>query len=362
MAVDSADNVIVTGAYTGTSSTPGAIEDFGLGTFINKGGGDVFVAKFSPAGDILWSKSFGGLGGDCSDAVAVDRSGNIVLSGHFDGSGLDFGGGPLSSSGGRDMFLAKLTPSGGYLWAKRLGGTGSDTPRAVALDPSGDVILAGSFENIVDFGGGPLSSAGGDDAFLAKYSGLNGSHLWSKRFGDAQAQAPYGVAADGNGNVVITGQFYGTIDMGGGAMIASQFQGGGTFLAKYSSSGTHLWSKGFGLSGLPAGPSALVAIDKDNNIVLAGTAPGPFDLGCGWIMGYASDPFAAKLSADGACLWTKRGDSQLAESGTAFAVDRNGDAFLVGNCGGQQDFGCSVQAYYPPTTTLNNSFLMKFGP
>jgi hypothetical protein len=73
----------------------------------------------------------------------------------------------------------------------------------------------------VNFGGGGLVSAGVGDIFVAKYSGADGSHLWSKRFGDTSADSGQGVAVDGSGNAVVTGVFNGTVNFGGGGLVSA---------------------------------------------------------------------------------------------------------------------------------------------
>src|SRR5579871_1167393 len=79
------------------------------------------------------------------------------------------------------------------------------------MAPDGSVLLAGSFEGTIDLGGGPLRSAGGDDVFVARLD-ASGKHLWSKRFGDAHAQHGRAVALDPSGNVVLAGDAQGTLD------------------------------------------------------------------------------------------------------------------------------------------------------
>src|SRR5262249_26201036 len=137
----------------------------------------------STSGRYLWSKGFGG--STLSDsvivnAVAADASGNVVITGQLQGR-ADFGGGALYSAGGSDVFIAKYSSSGAHLWSKSLGSTSTDTGYGIGVDSSGNVFVIGIFQGTVDFGGGGLTSAGGSDIFLAKYSS-SGAHLWSKRF------------------------------------------------------------------------------------------------------------------------------------------------------------------------------------
>ncbi|HEU4366366.1 MAG TPA: FlgD immunoglobulin-like domain containing protein, partial [Candidatus Krumholzibacteria bacterium] len=81
-----------------------------------------------------------------------------------------------------------------------------------------------------DFGGGPLVSAGGEDVFVAKYSHA-GAHVWSARFGDAQNDRALSVGVDAADQVMITGSFAEAINFGGGTFLANG--GGDFFLAKF---------------------------------------------------------------------------------------------------------------------------------
>jgi uncharacterized protein (AIM24 family) len=178
---------------------------------------DGFVAKFSGAnGTHVWSKRFGGTGQDETvDGVAVDGSGNVVVTGRFQGS-VNFGGAGLTSAGGQDVFLAKYSSSGTHLWSKRFGGTLGDRGNSVAVDGNGNVVVTGTFSGSIDFGGGALTSSGTQDLFLAKFSGTGG-HLWSKRFGGSSSyDVGTGVAVDDSDNVLVTGCFMGTADFGKG--------------------------------------------------------------------------------------------------------------------------------------------------
>jgi hypothetical protein len=106
--------------------------------------------------------------------VAADASGNVIVTGFFEGA-ADFGGDTLICAGGEDIFVAKYDASGAHQWSQRLGSTAGDQGLAVAVDGSGDVIVTGRFEGTVDFGGGDLTSAGGSDIFVAKYSDAVGT-------------------------------------------------------------------------------------------------------------------------------------------------------------------------------------------
>jgi hypothetical protein len=252
--------------------------DFGGGALFSAGAKDVFLVKYASSGAYVWSKRFGGSGFDLGGPVAVDGSGNVIVAGTFDGT-IDFGGGPLTTAGGRDIFVAKFSATGTYLWAKRFGGTSDDWVRGIAVDGAGNVVLTGQFLNTISFGGPTLTSAGFEDIFLAKLSGSDGSHVWSKRFGSSSTtDAGYGVAVDGTGNVAITGFFGQGVDFGGGTIWA---QGYDIFVAKYSSAGAYISSKRYGD---PAGSfdsqfGNAIAMSSGGNVFITGYFMGTLDFG-----------------------------------------------------------------------------------
>ena len=141
-------------------------------------------------GQLRWAKRRGGTSADNGKAITTDGSGNVLVGGSFTGT-VDFGGGALSSGGMDDAFLAKYLPDGTPVWSRRMGGTGNDGVTGIALDRSGNAFVTGYFQNAVDFGGGALSSAGLNDIFVAKYS-ATGGFLWAKRFGSTGDDEGFG--------------------------------------------------------------------------------------------------------------------------------------------------------------------------
>src|SRR5204862_1971023 len=134
---------------------------------------DGFVAEYSASGTPVFARGFGGDNSDSAESVAADSTGNVVVTGYQTSTSADYGGGQLSTRGGRDIFVAKYSPSGGYLWAKTIGGTGVDTGSGVATDGAGNVYVTGDFSASTgggDCGGGALYWAGSLDVFLVKYS------------------------------------------------------------------------------------------------------------------------------------------------------------------------------------------------
>jgi hypothetical protein len=230
----------------------------------------------------------------------------------------------------------------------------------IATDTNGDVFVTGVFGGAINFGGNTLMYAGQTDILLIKLSGLNGAHLWSKRFGSTGADGGYSIAVDSSNNVVMTGDFQRTVDFGGGPITSAGTSE--AFLAKFSGSdGSHLWSKGFSCSGGSTGLG--VAVDKyTDDIVMTGGAKGTTDFGGGPISIPGQSMFIAKYSSTGSYLWSKTfGALTFNATGEGVAIDGGGNALVTGEFQGTVNFGGGPQTSATGTTYIYDIFLVKFG-
>ena len=323
---DAAGNIFVTGDFGGTV-------DFGGGPLF--GLGDIFVVKLDANGTHLWSKGFG----DDDDfqfgtSVATDGSGNLVLTGSIKGI-VDFGGGPLPGASDYDVFIAKFDANGNHLFSKRFGDAEDQYGASVATDGSGNSILTGTFLGAVDFGGGPLTSAGAGDIYVTKF-GAEGTHLWSHRFGDSDPQNASSVASDASGSVLITGDFTGTVDFGGGPLVNPADES--IFVAKFAANGSHLWSQQFGDESGQYGFS--IAADGSSNVLITGLFDGALDFGGGPIASAGWDVYIAILDTNGNHLWSAGfGDRDNQQQGNSIAAGVSGNFALTGSFNGTLDFG-----------------------
>lgn len=308
----------------------------------------------SQPGAHIWSERFGGTSNDFGRAVKADSIGNLIVAGRFMGT-VDFGGGSLTNIGSSSLFVAKYTAEGVHQWSKAYGGTSSDViVQNIALDSSGNVVVIGYFTGAVNFGGGVLTSAGGNDIFLAKYSGATGAHVWSKRFGNTQDDAGYGVAVDEFGNVIVTGGFKGSVDFGGGALVAYA-SSADFFVAKYTASGTHQWSKRVTNTGDDYGYS--VVTDGSGDILLTGYFSGKIDFGGGVLTSAGLfDIFVVKYSGAGTHVWSKRLGSTQDDFGYGIDVDGSGNVMVTGAFKGSVDFGGGLLS----SVALQDIFLAKY--
>lgn len=216
VAVGSDGGVVATGYFQGAPT-------FGGDVLASAGNFDLFVVSLTAAGAQRWSKRVGAASADWAQAVTLDASNNVYITGYYQGS-VDFGGGLVTAPSGTDGFVASYTSTGSYRWARRMGGAtgvfGNATGYGLSIDPAGNVIVGGSFSGNVDFGGGFRASAGNTDAFLASYTAA-GAHRWSRRFGGDGADEFRGVAVDSSANVYAGGLFEATVDFGVGALVSA---------------------------------------------------------------------------------------------------------------------------------------------
>ncbi len=262
--------------------------------------------KVDASGATVWTKPFG-------TVVATSETGDVVVSGSFTGT-LTLDGTVLSSAGGSDVFVARLDPEGDVLRAVALGGSDDETVTSLVVDHAGraivsgpglgtvaldaaddpvwstgyfgslatdaanDVLVTGALVGTVDFGGGPLTSAGGEDVFVVKLD-QDGDHQWSARYGDAGAeQRGQAVAADFEGNVLVAGIFDGSIDFGTGELSlphcpSEAWCNESGFVVKLDPTGVALWSVARGpMRALPG-----LATTSTGNAVVSGATPGDAD-------------------------------------------------------------------------------------
>jgi hypothetical protein len=327
VATDGSYNIIVTGELNGTA-------DFGGGPLTSAGGADVFVAKFDINGAHLWSKRFGSTLNQIGYSVATNASGDIVLTGELNGT-ADFGGGPLTSAGGVDIFVAKFDAGGNHIWSKRFGDGSAQGGTSAAMDGAGNVIIEGELNGTADFGGGPLTSAGGVDIFVAKFDAA-GNHLWSKRYGAASDQLCNSIDVDGSDNIFVTGELNGTTDFGGGPLTSA----GSTdvFVVKIDANGNHIWSRRFGAA--LAQISNAVSADGAGNVAFVGELHGTMDFGGGPLTSAGgADIFVAKLDANGNHIWSKRFGGGGNQTGFSVVGYGSGGVAITGQFGGSTDFG-----------------------
>ena len=185
---------------------------------------DVYAAKFSgPGTSPLWQQVYatGVAGKDKGHAVAFLPGGDVAVTGFY-GTEIDFGLGVLSSTGDSEMFLARLSGADGSgVWAHSYGAAQPDASHALVVDLMGDIVIAGRFHDQVSFGGDPISSLDGQDVFVAKFAD-NGAHLWSRGYGGSGKENIWAAETDAAGNIYAAGHFTDAFDVGNPPLMSAE--------------------------------------------------------------------------------------------------------------------------------------------
>jgi len=352
--VDISGNVITVGNFSNTVDFDPTVT--GTQTLSSvPGGGGMFISKLSSAGNLLWAKSFDGPSDyNLIKGVDTDANGNIYVIGEF-GAVTDFDPAPnatftLAPSGPTDMFVSKLDASGNFVWAFQVGGTNnSEFCHSITVDASGNVYMMGSFSQSVDFdpsaGIGTLTSIGGGDAFIAKYTSA-GLYVWVGRIGGGGGATGGGITVDAAQNIYATGWFNGIADMDPAPATTFTFASMGAqdlFVCKLDASCNFVWAKQIGGSGQDL-PKA-IAHDANSNIYITGSFDTTADFDPSAVTypltaNAGQDLFICKLDANGAFVWAHSFGSatQDNDSGLSIAVSPQGNIFTTGGFYGSVDF------------------------
>lgn len=288
---DAAGNVLWSRTHdTGQTTRPEAVTVDAQGNAYVAGvhdsrtatGLDWIVVKYDPAGNVVRTFTYPASGEGWAYGVAVDAAGNVHVAGWTTGRKS------------ADALLVKFAPTGKVTWAKTYDGGYADVGRAVSVDAAGNVYLAASRGNGAD-----------DDYLVQKYSST-GRALWTRTVNYVR-DVPTGIGTDSAGNVYVAG----TTTWGDSSSDYSD-----TLVAKYTASGTALWTKAMDLGGLHDAATGLVV------------APGG-DLYLS-VTGYkidTKDSIAYRLDPAGNVRWSKA-YSDGDQSTAGIAVHGSGYVYL----------------------------------
>jgi hypothetical protein len=268
VSTDASDNVLFAGRFYGELT----VDSF---TLKSAGGWDMFLAKFSPAGDLLWVKGWGGPGDDYWRAAVADAQGNIFASGTFE-QRVTIGDTTLTSFGARDIVLVKLTPEGSPLWSRHLGGVGHDYCGRMSIDHDGNPIVVGDFTDRADFGSGSTYMSNGWDAFITKWS-TSGDFIWSRQIGGDGDELTWDVAVSPANETVVVGNYSAPVDFGEAVRATNGSVDG--FVAKYTADAAFIWSRNIGGTGYDQ--AGVVRVAPTGTLYVGGGYGGPVDFGGG---------------------------------------------------------------------------------
>lgn len=368
---DAAGNVFTTGVFSGTADL-----DPGSGTFnvTPVGAGDVYISKLDANGNFLWGKAIGGTSQENSFGITADPSGNLIVCGSFAGT-VDFDPGSgtfsLTSAGASDGFVLKLDANGDFVWAASIGSSLNEEVSALSTDGSGNIYAVGYFTGTIDFDPGSgtnnMTAAGGDDAFIVKYTPA-GAFLWSRKIGTSGNDRFNGIDVRANGYCYITGYYSGTIPQGelsNNSAIACQGSSDGLML-QLTAAG--VVSEGAVIGTAGDDQFTAVAVDEVNNqLFLAGHYSGTLNAPFNFINSGSTDICLINFEIGNTnnitnVIWAYGFGNAQAQYSRSLDVDPAGNVYWGGTISGTTsiDFDRSPNTSFLTAAGLNDGFLASY--
>jgi gliding motility-associated-like protein len=249
LVTDSQNNVYVTGFFSGTVDfDPSA----GVKNITAVGSFDVFVGKYKPDGTLTWVESMSGNGDNEAQGIALDKAGNISITGYFSSTILTVNSGPgisnLNNTGSSSGFVIHLDNNGGFLWAHALGNEEGSDGNKVATDSQGDVILTSAFAGSATIDGITYTPTNHNSYGLVEKYDPNGNLLWAIPLVDGIGRGADVMAGqvDSQGNIVISGFIYGSVNfnpLGTTYNLVPGTDNFSYFIAKYTPAGILIWAR-----------------------------------------------------------------------------------------------------------------------
>jgi len=317
-----------------------------------------------------WAAGMGGPLDEIGHSVAVDDSGNVYVTGAYRKT-VDFDPGVgtfyLTSTGETDIFVQKLSPQGGLIWAKSMGGNKDDYGYYVCTDAAGHVYVTGLFQGEADFDPGAdtfsLISAGYASIFVQKLD-PSGELIWAMSIGAHNDNGGRAMTTDASGNVFVTGFFSGRVDFDPGmetSYLASKGEGD-IFVQKLDSSGAFIWAKSVGGDFTETGLS--ITTDEMENVYVAGHFQGTVDFdsetGTEHITSRGgSDIYVMKLDPSGDFIWVRTVGGRSHESAKSIAIDALNNVYVTGVFQDTVDFDPGPETNYLTATEGIDVFIQK---
>ncbi len=349
IAIDDSSNTYVVGYFQSQISFNRSI---GSITLTSKGSYDFFISKFDCSGNAIWAVQVGGVGNERSDVpwggvVFNNITKKIVFCTSIGSSATAYAmngiNQSISTSGGsRDAVIGSYDLNGNISWINSYGGSGDDRPEAMCIDPLGNIIIRGEFENTVAFGSTNLSSSGVHDLFLLKLTS-GGTFIWVRKEGGASDEACNNrIMTDNSGNIYVNGNTSGTLTIG--SRTITHYGAWGVYFVKYDSSGNTKWFMNSGNTGSMAGPSIVVDNNKNayitsmfsNSVTYYDNSNSSINVSNN---GSNYDIAIFKIDSNGNFVWSKKGASTGSEITYNIAIDYKSNIYISGTFSGSFGFG-----------------------
>ena len=286
-----------------------------------------------------YAVTFGGTSTDFPSNVVVDSLGNAYITGDFHNT-VNFGSGNITSSGVKDIFIAKFNSTGSLEWVKTYGDSSFDRGLDIAIDSSDNIYVTGYFMRTVNFGGGNVTvtdpSSGGSDLFVLKLNS-SGEFQWVYTVGGSNNDNGKGIDVDSSGNVYISGIFKDTVNFGGGDITShGNFD---IFVLKLNSSGVFQWV--YHAGGTGNDQAYPISVDTNGNVLVAGYF---FDTAnftpASCTSRGSADIFVLKLTTSGLLNFIRCYGSTSVDYPWGVDFDSAGNAYITGGFSNTINFDC----------------------
>ncbi len=376
IAIDNSGNIITTGGFSGSVDFDPTASVTAL---TSNGANDIFVVKLNSTGTLAWAKAIGSFGSDdYGISVTTDASANVLVTGYFQGSNVNFdvGGSNFTmsaNSGAKDVFVLKLTTVGVFSWAFKIGSPSTDVGQSIKTDLMGNIYVGGYFSSNPDFdpgpGGATIISSGGNDAFVAKYTSA-GTYVWANSFSGALDEVCYGIIIDASGDIYSTGTFKSNTDFDPSAGTFNLSPISGTnedvFISKINSSGAFIWAKQIG--GINSDFGTGISADA-SGVYITGYFSGTADFDpastatVNLVSNGGNDFFVSKLDVNGNYIFSKNSGGVGNDIGRAIITPSTNIIYSTGSFSNTVDFDISPLATNTISSNGNSdAFLVKYMP
>ncbi len=290
-------------------------------------------------GDPLAWVQFGGATGDVGRTVVPLSDGGLVVGGFFS-STVAFGSTTLTSAGSDDAFVARLGATGEVLWVVGFGGASVDVVTEVAVDGSGAVTAVGFFGGSITIGSTTLTSAGSRDGFVARFD-ANGNAEWALRFGGSSVDSAHDVVAAPDGDVIVGGIVSGAATFASSVSVpVGSGQGDSdVVVVRLSAAGGIDFLERLG--GTDQESFGGLAVGPSGEVFVGGTfASSTMTIASSTVVNVgAKDGFVAELAANGVPLWSASCGGVGQDGVAAVAVDATGGVYVFGEVDGAANCG-----------------------
>lgn len=367
VSIDQNDNIYVTGifeanlSYSNNSST---------NTLNSLGDFDIFIFKYDPNGNLIWTRQVGDTLKELSPAIHAGKDNSVYLTASFEGS-VDFDWGAStaikSSTGQQDIFISKFDTAGNFTWVKQIEGNDYKYSGGIQADIQGNVYTTGSFASSVNFDEGNTAvvktSNGGTDIFIAKYNN-QGDLSWVNQIGSFGFDIGTSLVIDNFSNVYACGSFSASADFDSNNGVLNLNSNGSRdiYLTKLDSNGALSWANSIGGTALDI--VAGIHYGSNDEVLITGRFSNSIDLdpsnGTSSFSSYGfSDAFFSRYSTSGINLGNIHIGGLANDFGNAISMNNAGNILVGGSITDSAYFMNYLTNSMIPTNNAKDAFIFS---